>query len=245
MSVLAVRGVVKSFSGLRVIANLDFAVDAGERRLIIGQNGAGKTTLFNLITGEIAPDQGTVQIFGRDVTRLPGWRRVHLGITRTYQIITLFPSDSLLRNISLSLLGLQSLRWNPFVSLEKQTAITTAARDVLASLGLEHMASRPLRETSYGDQRRVEIGMALAQRPKLMLLDEPFAGLSVDERADIKELLKSIPRDVTIVMIEHDMDVALDFAERISLMHFGEVVVEGTRAEVVDHPRTREIYLGE
>ena len=245
MSVLDVQGVVKSFSGLRVIADLDFAVDAGERRLIIGQNGAGKTTLFNLITGEIAPDRGTVQIFGRDVTRLPGWRRVHLGMTRTYQIITLFPDDSLLRNISLSLLGLQSLRWNPFASLEKQTAITTAARDVLASLGLEHMASRPLRETSYGDQRRVEIGMALAQRPKLMLLDEPFAGLSVDERADIKELLKSIPREVTIVMIEHDMDVALDFAERISLMHFGEVVVEGTRAEVVDHPRTREIYLGE
>ena len=245
MNVLDVQGVVKSFSGLRVIADLDFAVDAGERRLIIGQNGAGKTTLFNLITGEIAPDRGAVQIFGRDVTRLPGWRRVHLGMTRTYQIITLFPDDSLLRNISLSLLGLQSLRWNPFASLEKHTAITTAARDVLASLGLEHMASRPLRETSYGDQRRVEIGMALAQRPKLMLLDEPFAGLSVDERADIKELLKSIPREVTIVMIEHDMDVALDFAERISLMHFGEVVVEGTRAEVVDHPRTREIYLGE
>lgn len=245
MSVLDVQGVVKSFSGLRVIAGLDLAVDAGERRLIIGPNGAGKTTLFNLITGEIAPDRGTVQIFGRDVTRLPGWRRVHLGMTRTYQIITLFPDDSLLRNISLSLLGLQSLRWSPFASLEKQTAITTAARDVLASLGLEHMASRPLCETSYGDQRRVEIGMALAQRPKLMLLDEPFAGLSVDERADIKELLKSIPRDVTIVMIEHDMDVALDFAERISLMHFGEVVVEGTRAEVVDHPRTREIYLGE
>jgi branched-chain amino acid transport system ATP-binding protein len=107
------------------------------------------------------------------------------------------------------------------------------------------MENRPLRETAYGDQRRVEIGMALAQRPRLMLLDEPFAGLSVDERADIKDLLRSIPREVTIVMIEHDMDVALDFAERISLMHFGEMVVDGSRAEVVDHPRTREIYLGE
>jgi len=245
VSVLDVRGVVKSFSGLQVIANLDFTVEAGERRLIIGPNGAGKTTLFNLITGEIAPDQGSVLLFGRDITRLPGWRRVHLGMTRTYQIITLFPDDSLLRNISLSLLGLLPLRWNPFVRLEKLEAITSAAREILASVGLEHMENRPLRETAYGDQRRVEIGMALAQRPRLMLLDEPFAGLSVDERMDIKELLKSIPRDVTIVMIEHDMDVALDFAERISLMHFGEMVVDGSRAEVVDHPRTREIYLGE
>jgi len=245
VSVLDVRGVVKSFSGLQVIANLDFAVEAGERRLIIGPNGAGKTTLFNLITGEIAPDQGSVLLFDHDITRLPGWRRVHLGMTRTYQIITLFPDDSLLRNISLSLLGLMPLRWNPLVRLEKVEAITAAAREILTSVGLEHMENRPLRETAYGDQRRVEIGMALAQRPKLMLLDEPFAGLSVDERADIKDLLRSIPREVTIVMIEHDMDVALDFAERISLMHFGEMVVDGSRAEVVDHPRTREIYLGE
>jgi branched-chain amino acid transport system ATP-binding protein len=245
VSVLDVRGVVKSFSGLQVLANLDFSVEAGERRLIIGPNGAGKTTLFNLITGEIAPDQGSVLLFGRDITRLPGWRRVHLGMTRTYQIITLFPDDSLLRNISLSLLGLMPLRWNPLVRLEKLEAITAAAREILTRVGLEHMENRPLRETAYGDQRRVEIGMALAQRPRLMLLDEPFAGLSVDERADIKDLLRSIPREVTIVMIEHDMDVALDFAERISLMHFGEMVVDGSRAEVVDHPRTREIYLGE
>ena len=245
MSALAVHGVVKSFSGLRVITELDLEVDAGERRLIIGPNGAGKTTLFNLITGEIAPDRGAVHVFDRDVTRMPRWRRAHLGMTRTYQIITLFPDDSLLRNISLSLLGLLPLRWNPYVSLENDEAISAAARDVLSKVGLAHMASRTLRETSYGDQRRVEIGMALAQRPRLMLLDEPFAGLSIDERSEIKELLQSIPRDVTIVMIEHDMDVALDFAERISLMHFGEVVVEGTRAEVVDHPRTREIYLGE
>ena len=245
MSALDARGLVKSFSGLRVIAGLDLAVEAGERRLIIGPNGAGKTTLFNLITGEITPDRGAVRLFERDITRLPARRRVHLGMTRTYQIITLFPDDSLLRNISLSLLGLMPLRWNPFVSLDRQEAISIIARGVLAKVGLEHMADRPLSETSYGDQRRVEIGMALAQRPRLMLLDEPFAGLSVDERADVKDLLRSIPRDVTIVMIEHDMDVALDFAERITLMHFGEVVVEGSRAEVVDHPRTREIYLGE
>lgn len=245
MNVLDVQDLVKSFSGLRVISDLDLAIEAGERRLIIGPNGAGKTTLFNLITGEITPDQGTVRLFGRDVTRLAGRRRVHLGMTRTYQIITLFPDESLLRNISLSLLGLMPLRWNPFVSLDRQKALSSAAREVLARVGLEHMADRALSETSYGDQRRVEIGMALAQQPRMMLLDEPFAGLSAEERTDVKELLHSIPRDVTIVMIEHDMDIALDFAERITLIHFGEVVVEGSRAEVVDHPRTREIYLGE
>jgi len=245
VSALDICGLVKSFSGLRVIADLNLAIEIGERRLIIGPNGAGKTTLFNLIAGEIKPDQGSVRLFDCDITRLPGRRRAHLGMTRTYQIITLFPDDSLLRNISLSLLGLRPLRWNPFVCLEKQEVISTVARDVLARVGLEHLADRPLSETSYGDQRRVEIGMALAQQPKVMLLDEPFAGLSIDERADLKELLHSIPKDVTIVMIEHDMDVALDFAERITLMHFGEVVVEGARAEVVEHPRTREIYLGE
>ena len=119
------------------------------------------------------------------------------------------------------------------------------ARAALDRVGLDHIAERPLSETSYGERRRVEIAMALAQNPKLLLLDEPFAGLSIDERQDVRKLLLAIPRDVTIVMIEHDMDVALDFADRITLLHFGKVIVEGTRAEVVADPRTREVYLGE
>ncbi len=245
MNVLNVRGVTKSFSGLQIIEDLDLVVEEGERRLIIGPNGAGKTTLFNLITGELRPDRGEVRFYGREITKSPGRCRAHLGMARTYQIITLFPDDSLLRNISLSLLALSLKRWNPFVNLDGQAEIVASARHVLARVGLEQMADTPLRETSYGDQRRVEIGMALAQQPRLMLLDEPFAGLSVQERDEIKALLLSIPRNVTIVMIEHDMGVALDFAEHITLMHFGEVVVEGSRAEVVNHPRTREIYLGE
>jgi branched-chain amino acid transport system ATP-binding protein len=131
------------------------------------------------------------------------------------------------------------------LKLATQEKLVAGARAALGRVGLSHLADRPLAQTSYGERRRVEIAMALAQSPKVLLLDEPFAGLSIDERRDVHRLLMSIPRDVTIVMIEHDMDVALEFAERITLMYFGEVIVEGTRAEVVANPRTKEIYLGE
>ncbi|PYN23107.1 MAG: ABC transporter ATP-binding protein [Candidatus Rokuibacteriota bacterium] len=245
MSALAVRNLEKSFGGLRVTSDVSLAVEPGERRLIIGPNGAGKTTLFNLITGELRPDGGSVALFDRDITRVPSRRRFHLGIARTYQIITLFHGETLLRNVMLSLLGLSRLRWNPCVRLARQAALMARARETLARVALDHLADRPLAQTSYGERRRVEVAMALAQNPRVLLLDEPFAGLSTDERRDVLRLVTSIPRDVTIVMIEHDMDVALDFAERISVLHFGEVVVEGTRGEVVAHPRTREIYLGE
>jgi branched-chain amino acid transport system ATP-binding protein len=245
VSALAVRGLEKRFGGLRVTAAVDLAVEAGERRLIIGPNGAGKTTLFNLITGELRPDHGAITLFGADITRVPARRRAHLGIGRTYQIITLFPRDTLSRNVMLSLLALMPLRWSPFVRLDRQRLLVDAARAVLTRVGLDHLAERPLAQTSYGERRRVEIAMALAQNPRVLLLDEPFAGLSIEERRDVLALVTGIPREVTIVMIEHDMDVALDFAERISVLHFGEVVMEGTRTEVVAHPRTREIYLGE
>ena len=239
------RGLEKRFGGLRVTAGVDLSVEPGERRLIIGPNGAGKTTLFNLITGELSPDRGTITLFDTDITHVPSRRRAHLGIGRTYQIITLFPRDTLLRNVTLSLLALTRLRWNPFVRLEWQTALAERARVVLSRVGLDRLANRPLAETSYGERRRVEIAVALAQSPRVLLLDEPFAGLSIEERRDVRALVADIPRDVTIVMIEHDMDTALDFAERISVLHLGEVVMEGTRAEVVAHPRAREIYLGE
>jgi branched-chain amino acid transport system ATP-binding protein len=244
MSALVLKQLEKSFGGLRVTAALDLTVEEGERRLIIGPNGAGKTTLFNLITGELRPDAGAIALFGRDITRLPCRLRPHLGLARTYQIITLFPGETLLHNVTLSLLGLSALRWNPFRRLAHQRALIARARAALGRVGLDGLAARPLAQTSYGERRRVEIAMALAQEPRLLLLDEPFAGLSIDERKEVHRLLLSIPRDVTVVMIEHDMDVALELAERITLMHFGEVIVEGTRAEVVAHPRTREIYLG-
>ena len=245
MTALSVRKLDKSFGGLRVTRGVDLEVAPGERRLIIGPNGAGKTTLFNLITGELRPDTGSVVLFERELTRLPARRRAHLGLSRTYQIITLFPKDTLLHNVTLSLLGLSRLRWSPLLRLDRQHHLVERATAALARVGLGHLAHRPLAETSYGERRRVEIAMALAQNPRVLLLDEPFAGLSLDERREVKALLGGIPRDVTIVMIEHDMDVALDFADRISVLHFGEIVVEGTRAEVVADPRTKEIYLGE
>jgi branched-chain amino acid transport system ATP-binding protein len=245
MTALGVRGLTKSFGGLRVTNGVNLTVAPGERRLIIGPNGAGKTTLFNLITGELAPDAGAITLNGQDITRAPCRRRAHLGMARTYQIITLFPRDTILRNVTLALLGLSGLRWNPLIDLDRQHRLAASARDALARVGLGHIAERPLTETSYGERRRVEIAMALAQNPKVLLLDEPFAGLSIDERRDVRELLAAIPRDVTLVMIEHNMDVALDLADRITLLHFGEVIIEGTRAEVVADPRTREVYLGE
>jgi branched-chain amino acid transport system ATP-binding protein len=244
MSALTITGLSKSFGGLHVTRNVNLDVAPGERRLIIGPNGAGKTTLFNLITGELMPDSGSIQLLGQDITKVPSRNRAHLGMARTYQIITLFEHNTIIHNVRLALLGLSPSRWNPLIDLERQGAFTEKGHKSLERVGLGHIADRPLSQTSYGERRRVEIAMALAQEPKVLLLDEPFAGLSIDERRDVQQLLLAIPRDVTIVMIEHNMDVALEFAERITLLHFGEVIVEGNRAEVVDDPRTREVYLG-
>ena len=244
MTALAVAGLCKSFGGLQVACDVNLLIEPGERRLIIGPNGAGKTTLFNLIMGELTPDSGSVYLFGRDITRTPSRHRAHLGITRTYQIITLFARDTIERNVTLALLGLSRLRWSPLTVLDRQHHLIGNARAALARVGLDHIAGRPLSQTSYGERRRVEIAMALAQNPRILLLDEPFAGLSIDERREVHDLLMGIPRGVTIIMIEHDMDVALDFAERITVLHYGKVIVEGRRSEVVGDPRTREIYLG-
>ena len=244
MSALTIKKLCKSFGGLHVTANVDLNVEPGERRLIIGPNGAGKTTLFNLITGELTPDSGSIELFGHDITHLPSRRRAHLGMARTYQIITLFARDTIIHNVTLALLGLSPSRWNPVIDLRRQGHFVENAQKALERVGLGHISNRPLAQTSYGERRRVEIAMALTQNPKVLLLDEPFAGLSIDERRDVHQLLLAIPRDVTIVMIEHNMDVALEFAEHITLLHFGEVIVEGNRAEVVADPRTREVYLG-
>ena len=244
MSALTVKSLCKAFGGLHVTNDVNLDVQPGERRLIIGPNGAGKTTLFNLITGELTPDSGSIALFGQDITHVPSRRRPHMGMARTYQIITLFPRDTIIHNVSLALLGLSRMRWNPLIDMKRLGHLTEDGRAALDRVGLGHLADRPLAQTSYGERRRVEIAMALAQSPKVLLLDEPFAGLSIDERRDVHQLLLGIPRDVTMVMIEHNMDVALEFAERITLLHFGEVIVEGTRAEVVADPRTREVYLG-
>ncbi|MFI5301691.1 MAG: ABC transporter ATP-binding protein [Polyangiales bacterium] len=242
---LEISGLKKSFGGLPAMNDVSLAVMPGERRLIIGPNGAGKTTLFNLITGDVPRDRGTIKLFGAEVQRLRPHQRAHRGLARTYQIITLFARDTLEHNVVLSLLGLSAARWNAFAPLSANAHLRAEARRVLGLVGLEHLAQRALSEVSYGEKRRVEIAMALAQQPKLLLLDEPLAGLSREERGAVKQLIAGIPREVTVVMIEHDMDTALDLAERITVLHYGSVIVEGTRAEVVADPKTREVYLGD
>lgn len=241
---LEVKGLDRFFGGLPAVKDVTMTVQPGERRLLLGPNGAGKTTLFNLIAGDFPPSQGAIRIFGQDVTRKTPNQRTHLGMARTYQIITLFAKDTLAHNVVISLMGLTDLRFNPFSDLRRQIALWDEAHRMLGLVGLSHLAERTVSETSYGERRRLEIAMALAQKPKLLLLDEPLAGLSADERIDVQRLLQSIPRDVTIIMIEHDMDVALAFADFITVMQRGRIVVEGTRAEVVADPKTREVYLG-
>jgi branched-chain amino acid transport system ATP-binding protein len=241
---LEITGLNRRFGGLPATKDVSLTVMPGERRLIIGPNGAGKTTLFNLITGDLSADSGSVKLFGEELMGMRTPDRVHRGLARTYQILTLFPREQLVHNVVLALLGLDKLRWNPWAVLTGHRHLYEQAREALAQVGLADSAERVVAETSYGERRRLELAMALAQKPKVLLLDEPLAGLSQGERQTIRDLLGKIPRDVTIVMIEHDMDTALGFAERITLLHYGEVIVEGTRAEVVADPRTREVYLG-
>ena len=234
----------KSFGGVPAVRGVSLAIADGERRLLLGPNGAGKTTLFNLVTGDLPPDTGSIRLFGREISRMAAHRRVHLGLARTYQVITLFPRDTLAHNLELALLGLSPLRWNPVALLSRRPELRERALAVLDRLGLRPAADRRLSDTSYGEQRRVEIAMALSQEPRVLLLDEPFAGLSQEERRDIQQQLAAIPRRVTVVMIEHDLDVALSFAERITVLHQGEIIVEGSRAEVVADARVQEVYLG-
>jgi branched-chain amino acid transport system ATP-binding protein len=239
---LRLDGLEVRYGSVAAVRGVSLEVAEGERRLIIGPNGAGKTTLFNLLTGDLARDAGSIALFGTEVSRFSTWRRCHLGLARTFQIITLFPKDTLEHNVALSLLGLSRRRWSMFGLLP--ASFYAEARAVLARVGLEAVASRPIAEVAYGEKRRVEIAMALAQKPRVLLLDEPLAGLSREERGQVKSLIAGIPRESTVVMIEHDMDTALDLADRITVLHYGRVIVEGTRAEVVADPKTREVYLG-
>jgi branched-chain amino acid transport system ATP-binding protein len=241
---LEITSLCKSFGGLSVTQDVSLTIRAGERRLIIGPNGAGKTTLFNQITGDLLPTSGQIKLFGKDITRLRPDQRAHCGLSRTYQIITLFTQDTLEHNVTLGLMGLRSARWNPVRPLSFYGDLAKESRRILELAGLEKLSSHPVSEIAYGEKRRVELAMALAQKPRLLLLDEPLAGLSSSERTTVKSLIASIPRETAVIMIEHDMDTALDLAERITVLHYGRVIVEGTRAQVVADPKTREVYLG-
>jgi branched-chain amino acid transport system ATP-binding protein len=234
----------KAFGGLKVTQGISLTVRQGERRLIIGPNGAGKTTLFNQISGDMRPNSGQIKLFGADVTSLAPYQRAHLGLSRTYQIITLFSADTLEHNVTLGLLGLLPSRWQMWRPLSFYRDLANEARRTLDRVGLLHLADHPVSEIAYGEKRRVELAMALAQKPRLLLLDEPLAGLSNSERATVKSLIASIPRETTMIMIEHDMDTALDLAETVTLLNYGRVIVDGERDAVIADERTREVYLG-
>jgi branched-chain amino acid transport system ATP-binding protein len=241
---LEIVGLNKAFGGLRVTQDISLRIRRGERRLIIGPNGAGKTTLFNQISGDMRPNSGRIRLFGADVTTLAPYRRAHLGLSRTYQIITLFTGDTLEHNVTLGLLGLLPSRWQMWRPLSFYRDLAAKARRTLDTVGLLHLADHPISEIAYGEKRRVELAMALAQKPRVLLLDEPLAGLSNSERSTVKALIASISRETTVVMIEHDMDTALDLAETVTLLNYGRVIVDGARDDVIADERTREVYLG-
>ncbi len=234
----------KAFGGLVVTQNVSLAIRPGERRLMIGPNGAGKTTLFNQISGDMRPNSGQIKLFGADVTTLAPYQRAHLGLSRTYQIITLFSDDTLEHNITLGLLGLRPSRWQMWRPLSSYRDLAIESRRILDTVGLLHLAQHPISDIAYGEKRRVELAMALAQKPRVLLLDEPLAGLSNTERSVVKSLIAAIPRETTVIMIEHDMDTALDLAETVTLLNYGRIIVDGERDAVIADERTREVYLG-
>jgi branched-chain amino acid transport system ATP-binding protein len=241
---LQVIDLKKAFGGLVVTQNVSLAIRPGERRLIIGPNGAGKTTLFNQISGDMRPTSGRIKLFGTDVTQLAPYKRAHFGLSRTYQIITLFSGDTLEHNVTLGLLGLRTSRWQMWRPLSFYGDLATEARRTLDAVGLLHLAEHPVSDIAYGEKRRVELAMALAQKPRLLLLDEPLAGLSNTERAQVKAQIASISRETAVIMIEHDMDTALDLAETVTLLNYGRVIVDGDRDSVIADERTHEVYLG-
>ncbi len=242
---LTLKGVTKRFGGVTAANAVDLSVAAGERRIIIGPNGAGKTTLFNLISGAFPPNAGTIFLFGEDITALPPHRRVARGLGRTFQIIHLFANLTVLENVVLALLGRHRARFVALRPLRAYGQLYDEALERLRSVDLLGRRADPARLLSNGEQRRLEILLALAQRPRLLLLDEPMAGLSPGERQAVLALLAGIGRDIPLVMIEHDMDLALDLADRVTVLHYGEVIAEGTPPEVRANPLVQEIYLGE
>ncbi len=240
---LQVKGLSKRFGGIAATKSVSLTVMPGERRLLIGPNGAGKTTLFNLICGDLSADAGSIQVFGNELRGQPIRARMAHGLGRTYQVLMLFPGETMLHNVALAAIGGSRTGWVPWGSFARRADIRARALAALAQVGLDLQGDRIASETSYGERRRLELAMVLAQNPRLLLLDEPLAGLSAAERGTVRAVLEALPRTVTIVLIEHDMDVALALADRITLLNFGSVVLEGTRAEVVADPRTREVYF--
>jgi len=243
-SAVEVRDLSKVFGGLAAVDGVSLAVPAGERRALIGPNGAGKTTLFHCVTGTLAPTRGSVALFGRDVTREPEHRRTALGMGRTFQITNVFADLTLLENLTLALVGTDRRKWILHRGVDGFPEVRRQAEEGLEAVGLGGRSALPVKHVSYGERRQLELALALATRPKVLFLDEPCAGLSPSERQRIAKMVAALPRDITLVMIEHDMDVALGLADRVTVLHQGRVILEGAPQEVRANAQVRDVYFG-
>jgi branched-chain amino acid transport system ATP-binding protein len=236
--------VSKSFGGLRAVDDVALAVRPGERRALIGPNGAGKTTLFNLIAGALPVSAGRITLFGDDVTAMAQYRRAGLGLARTYQITNLFPTLTVQQNVLLAAQARTPARYSMLRPLSRYADLAGQARQALAAVGLEDRAGVTVRHLSHGEQRQLEIALALAGRPRVLLLDEPAAGLSQAEAQSMTALLRRLDPSITLLIIEHDMDIALEVAQHVTVLHYGRVIADGPREAVKADPTVREIYLG-
>jgi branched-chain amino acid transport system ATP-binding protein len=232
------------FGGLRAVDSVNMTIEQGERRVLMGPNGAGKTTLFNLISGIYPPSKGRILFFNQDISRYPIHRRAGLGIARTYQVTNLFRCLTVSENILMACQALERTKYVMFKPLSSYHCHTDRCDNVLKEFDLWEKREELVKNLSHGDQRRIEVAMALAEKPKLLLLDEPAAGLSSSETQDLTALLKKLDPSITILLIEHDLDVAFEFAEKITVLYQGKFLTEGTKEEIRSNSTVQEIYLG-
>ncbi|MBI1846602.1 MAG: ABC transporter ATP-binding protein [Candidatus Rokubacteria bacterium] len=241
---LAIEHVSRHFGALSALNGVSLSVAARERRAVIGPNGAGKTTLFNVITGQLAPSAGAIRFEGRAIVGLAPHAIARRGISRSFQRTNLFPRLAVGENLRLAAAADGRGSWNVLGSVDRLAAPLGRAREVAEAVGLAERLAEPAGRLSYGEQRQLEVGVALATVPRLLLLDEPTAGMSPEETARMTRLLQALPREMTLLIIEHDMDVVFSLADRISVLHHGEVLCEGTPDEVRADARVYEVYLG-
>jgi len=242
--VLELSGLSKSFGGLHAVQGVNLKVFPGDRKAIIGPNGAGKTTLFNVITGVLPASSGSVQLFGEDITGWPSHRRTARGMARTFQVTSLFPKLTVLDNVLLAVKGLRRSKFVMWRPLSSYRDVYDKARQLLESAGYWDRRDVEVRNLSHGERRQVEVVLGLASDPKIILLDEPAAGLASGESQEMTAFLKRLDPQLAILLIEHDMDVVFDFAEHISVLHFGQVVEEGATQSIRGSGKVQEIYLG-
>ena len=239
---VSASGLTVRFGALAALNHVDLEVAAGERRAVIGPNGAGKTTLLNAIAGELRPTEGSIRLGGRDATRLPAWRRARLGLGRTFQRSTLFSQLTVAENVALAVRARDRKGWRFWPLRDRPLEDEVARR--LAAGGIAHLANRQAARLGHGERRILEVELALAASPSALLLDEPMAGLSGDERRTTLERLGALPDDVTVVIVEHDLDAVFALAKRITVLDHGVKIADGTPTEVRANARVQEVYLG-